>query len=89
MSKYVDAEWLELKVHDVTLGNGAKHGCVDKLDLHLAPSVDIVKCVDCKYNPLVPRLYYDNDLINHYSWCEKFASERKFCPYGKMKGADQ
>lgn len=49
MSRYIDAEWLKGRVHNVTLVNGALHGCIDKLDIHEAPSIDIVRCQDCKH----------------------------------------
>ena len=47
MSKYIDAEWLGSRVHDVPLANGAIHGCVDKLDFIEAPSIDICFCKEC------------------------------------------
>ena len=47
MSRYIDAEWLKKRIHDVPLANGAVHGCVDKLDLNEAPSIDIVRCKEC------------------------------------------
>ena len=49
MSRYIDAEWLKGRVHNVTLVNGALHGCIDKLDIHEAPSIDICFCRECKY----------------------------------------
>jgi len=49
MSRWIDAEWLKSRVHYVTMANGAIHGCVDKLDLIEAPSINIVRCKECKH----------------------------------------
>ena len=52
MNRWIDAKWLKNRVHDVLLANGAVHGCVDKLDLIEAPSIDIVRCGECKHYKL-------------------------------------
>ena len=49
MGRWIDAKWLKSRVHDVLLANGAVHGCIDKLDLIEAPSIDICLCRECKY----------------------------------------
>ena len=43
----------------------------------------IINCAECKYNPWQPRPWDDDDIIDHYAWCEAFVSEGGFCPYGK------
>ena len=74
MSRYLREDWLKKQVHDVPLANGAVHGCIDKLALCEAPSVDIIHCTECKFQPIQP---------NHYSWCEVFARSQGYCPFGQ------
>ena len=46
----------------------------------------LVTCNKCKYNPYKPRLYYDRDIIDTYSWCRHFVDHLNgggFCSFGK------
>ena len=62
MSRYIEAEWLKSRVRYVLLANGAIHGCVDELDLIEAPSIDIVRCRECKHREEYPcKVYHDDD----------------------------
>lgn len=72
MSRYIESEWLQGRVHDVTLANGALHGCIDKLDIHEAPSIDIVHCRECIYR-------------NNRKKCPMrvFTGDNGFCSCGK------
>ena len=79
MSRYIDAEWLEKRVRDVTLANGAVHGCVDKLDLIEAPSIDIVRCRECKYGQ--EDLFHMFCVYHHH---KTYADD--FCGYGEREG---
>lgn len=83
MSKYIDAEWLGSRVHDVPLANGAIHGCVDKLDLIEAPSVDICFCKECRYGN---DYYYSNtEIIGRFEWCYEFNDVTGYCPFGRRR----
>ena len=49
---------------------------------------DVVKCSECKYNPSVPRNYFDDDLIESYDWnmCRFIQDESDgdgYCSCGK------
>ena len=88
MSRYIDAEWLKSRVHDVPLANGAIHGCVDKLDLIEAPSIDIVRCEECIY-------YSDGECKSGTLPFSEYSDMRNvwltpkptdFCSYGERKG---
>ena len=57
--------------------NGAVHGCVDKLDLIEAPSIDIVRCGECKYRDK-----------HHYCaiWGQPYlCNDECFCSYGERR----
>ena len=73
MNRYLEAEWLKSRVHDVPLANGAIHGCVDKLDLIEAPSIEIVRCRECKYfwkhSDLPTRCVFHLSLVNADDFC--------------------
>lgn len=83
--RYIESEWLKGRVHNVTLVNGALHGCIDKLDIHEAPSIDIVRCGECMHNGS-----YDTDCP--FGWRNgewNLPKPCDFCSYGElMKGAD-
>ena len=72
MGRLIDAEWLKAQVHNVVLANGALHGCVDKLCIDEAPSIDIVRCGECirrKKNKFCLELNrYAKDDNGHCSW---------------------
>lgn len=46
---------------------------------------ELVRCKDCKYNPSNPRSWDDDDIVEHYLWCEFMAIESKYnyCSKGK------
>ena len=73
MSRYIDAEWLKSRVCDVTLANGALHGCIDKLDLIEAPSIDVVTCGECKhflkYRDLPTKCVFHLSHVNANDFC--------------------
>lgn len=50
-----------------------------------ADVVEVVRCKDCKYNPRNPRSWGDDDIVEHYLWCEFMAIESKYnyCSKGK------
>ena len=75
MRRYIEAEWLKGRVHDVTLANGALHGCIDKLDIYEAPSINIITCGEFIYR-------------NSRRKCPMrvFTGDNGFCSCGK--GAD-
>ena len=55
-----------------------------KLTLDKIPTIDIVKCEDCKYNLNNDRLFADPDPIMTYAWCNTEAfQENDFCSKGK------
>ena len=75
MSRYIDVEWLKGRVHNVTLANGALHGCIDKLDIHEAPSIDIVRCGEC--------IYWKNSLCQ--AW-HRVIPKDGYCSIGEREG---
>ena len=80
MSRYIDAEWLKSRVHNVPLANGAIHGCVDKLDLIEAPSIEIVRCRECKY------FWKYSDLPTKCVFHLSLVKADDFCSYGEREG---
>lgn len=74
MSSYIESEWLKGRVHDVTLANGALHGCIDKLDIHEAPSINICFCGECKKRK-------KNKFCLEHMRYEK--DDNGFCSYGE------
>lgn len=79
MSKYIEAEWLESRVRDVTLANGALHGCIDKLELIEAPSIDIVCCGECEFEWTQKCPPHRMGLIH---------DESDYCSYGIRRNKD-
>ena len=76
MNRYIDAEWL-LGVAELS------KGVIDVDDLYNAPSIDIVRCVECKY--------YNNDYTGE--WCGRFRYPHGcrpdgFCSYGQRKESE-
>lgn len=47
-------------------------------DINPADVVEVVRCKDCKYNPSNPRSWDDDDIVEHYLWCEFMAIESKY-----------
>ena len=76
MNLYISAKWLEERVHNVTLANGALHGCVDKLDIYNAPSIDICFCEECMYADEEP-------IADGRYWCALHQCFMRFCSDGK------
>ena len=82
MSKYINAEWLKAQVHDVVLANGSLHGCVDKLCIDEAPSIDIVRCKECRHYKV-----YDF-AINSAKCCSKhdmWSNDDDYCAWGERR----
>lgn len=76
MIKYIEVEWLKGRVHNVTLANGALHGCIDKLDIHEAPSIELIRCGECRYR-------------NSQKKCPMrvFTNDNDFCSCGEKEGS--
>ena len=93
MSRYIDAEWLKAQVHNVVLANGALHGCVDKLCIYEAPSVDVVRCKDCKKLCDCRNDSWQTSVISmgYVGWCIRtarigdvdYVKADDFCSYGE------
>lgn len=53
MTRLIYADELMKYAHDVTLGNGARHRCIDATVIYAIPTVDavpVIRCKDCLYN---------------------------------------
>ena len=80
MSRYIDTKWLEDNAKEYSLGYYEEDEWATPLNvLDSAPSIDIVRCGECKYdgtwkcpwrNTQVPRYPSTND----------------FCSYGEREG---
>ena len=83
MSRYIDAEWLlnffEPYPNDYQTPLGLLRACVDD-----APSIDIVRCKECKS--------YDTEAYqNGYGYCSNHMSvleDNDFCSYGERKESE-
>lgn len=85
MSRYIDTKWLEDNAKEYSLGYYEEDEWATPLNvLDSAPSIDIVRCGECKYN--------ENTCINHgemnprcrYANYKRSADD--FCSYGEREG---
>ena len=83
MSKYIDAEWLKAFFE---ADKGKNRNVPIDILLALidsAPSIDIVRCSECKY------CHYEqeNDVYHCYKLFHRFYDANKhFCSYGEREG---
>ena len=81
--KFISIDDLESIAKDVTLANGiAKHRCIDATQINELPSVEIVRCKDCKF-----RDETTEDCANIDSVCYRngFSDGNWYCADGKRK----
>ena len=85
MSRYIDADTLKQNLKE----NYTFYGFVDLLkDFYVAideaPSIDIVRCKECKHNP------WNTDADYTCIWDDDFADREQtlndFCSYGEREG---
>ena len=88
VSKLID-ELQDHKLHIVKLGEPWTENDPKWLQVNYRQILDndiVVQCKNCKYNPKVPRAFYDPDIIEVYGWCPYFINRLGgdgFCPFGK------
>ena len=51
MSRYIDADALPINILDLRYYDGSRVRVVTAEDIEKAPSIDIVRCKECMYNP--------------------------------------
>ena len=87
MSRYIDAEWL-LRFFEPFSDNyhtplGVLRACIDD-----APSIDIVRCRECKY--FIDNLTEDDTDEAYdscrWDWSRKIPTADDFCSYGEREG---
>lgn len=82
MSSYIDVEWLVENAKEYSLGYYDDDEWATPLNvLDSAPSIDIVRCGECKY--------YNDDYTG--KWCGRFRDPHgcrtdDFCSYGEREG---
>ena len=83
MSRYIDADTLKASyIVPTTTTNSLCHLYVSIEDINDAPSIDIVRCKECKW-------FNDEDYGEPTGWCEwhescTFADD--YCSYGEREG---
>ena len=85
MSRYIDADKFIASLKTDKYGNADVNEIEKAIDKSRADVVEVVRCKDCKYNPSNPRSWDDDDIVEHYLWCEFMAIESKYnyCSKGK------
>ena len=76
MSRWIDADALAKKLTDWSTGTVEP---IDWSDIAVAPSIDIVRCGECKY-------YDDEDYgepTRYCTWHESVVEADGFCSYGE------
>ena len=82
MSRYIDAEWLLNRYRGVQFRDGMTEGVVRFLveaNIRNAPSIDIVRCQDCKH-----WVYNFNGCARNPCTEPWYATD--FCNYGEREG---
>ena len=87
MSRYIDADALTKRVEDSNKSAGLHLEDLRKIRrwIKTAPSIDIVRCKECKHNP------WDFDRTDYTCvWDDDFAERPQtpddFCSYGEREG---
>ena len=86
MSRYIDTEWLEDNAKEYSLGYYEEDEWAIPLDvLDSAPSIDIVRCKECKHYNKFPTwsacTYWSGDPYEQAS-----VNADDFCSYGEREG---
>ena len=82
MGKYIDTKWLEDNAKEYSLGYyDYDEYAVPLSALDSAPSIDIVRCKECKWSKA----------NGTYQWCGRLDSTARitdddFCSYGEREG---
>ena len=81
MSRYIDAEWLEEHIEVISY-EGMWHTtetdefvAVD--NINQAPSIDIVRCKECKNK---------DDIVDYCHKADRWINSDDFCSYGEREG---
>lgn len=78
MSRYIDTKWLEDNAKEYSLGYYEEDEWAIPLNvLDSAPSIDIVRCRECKYYEAKEDWCY---------WRDEAITADDFCSYGEREG---
>ena len=88
MGRLIYADSLIAEMHNIILEDGEDRRTFYEV-IERQPTVDaveVVRCMDCKYNIDNPREFADNDIIAFFDWCATFRTrygDGAYCSFGK------
>ena len=88
MSRYIDAEYVKaVMINDRLMQGNAEFNLYAQqveIQINAMPSIDIVRCKECKHNP------WNTDADYTCIWDDDFADREQtpddFCSYGEREG---